>query len=238
MTAIKEILEKTDFTEIKTSLGNPVRSGYQMKTEQCIGVIKMRGAKIVLFLICVITVSTQTFRHIYVKFLDKNESILDKYRTDIEVSIYESTDMDQLEQLYIENDSKIKEIENTIEKYEEDRDYKQLQAEKRKITSAINRAERLSESTYKLMIYWTMGFFCVVFGCVSYFFTSKWISLAALISGFSEMMVWTSPLFDRSNTLNFVELLNMKLVLSIITLILIVTLWLLNERFIEKSLKD
>ncbi len=75
--------------------------------------------------------------------------------------------MDQLEQLYIENDNQIKEIENTIEAYKEDRDYKQLQVEKRKIISAINRAESLSNSTYTLIVYWMMGLFCIVFGCVS-----------------------------------------------------------------------
>jgi hypothetical protein len=52
------------------------------------------------------------------------------------------------------------------------------------------------------------------------------------------MMVWTSPFFDRSNTLNFIELLDMKLVLSTITLALIITLWLLNERLIDKTIES
>ena len=195
----------------------------------------MRNAKIVLFLICVITVSTQTFRHFYVRFLDKDESILDKYRTEIEVEIHESTDLNQLEKLYIENKAKIEKIENdNNEDYEESKEYKNLETERRKILYAIDRAESLSESKYKLIIYWTIGFICVIFGCISHFFTSKWISFASLISGFSEMMVWTSPFFDRSNTINFIELLNMKLILSIITLIMIIGIWLLNEKYIDK----
>jgi hypothetical protein len=194
----------------------------------------MRSAKIVLFLICVITVSTQTFRHIYVRFLDKNESILDKYRTEIEIEIVESKNIDRLEGLYIENDEKIKQIENTDEDFKENKIYKELQSEKYKITSAIKRAESLNVSRYKLIIYWSIGLLCIMFGCVSYFFTSKWISFASIISGFSEMMVWTSPFFDRLNTLNFIELLNMKLILSIITLILLITIWLLNEKYIDK----
>jgi hypothetical protein len=186
-------------------------------------------------LICAITVSTQTFRHFYVRFLDKDESVLDKYRTELEVKIYESNDMNQLEKLYVENRQKIERIENSNEKIEDNEDYKTLQREKQEITRAIVRAESLNESKYKLMIYWTIGLFCIIFGCVSYFFTSKWISLASLISGFSEMTLWTSPFFDRNNTLNFIELLNMKLLLSIITLVLIITLWLLNEKFIDKN---
>jgi len=78
---------------------------------------------------------------------------------------------------------------------------------------------------------------CVIFGCISHFFTSKWISFASLISGFSEMTVWTSPFFDMINTLYFIELLNMKLILSIITLILLITIWLLNEKYIDKEIK-
>ena len=195
----------------------------------------MRAAKIVFFLICVVIVSTQTFRHIYVRFLDKNESILDKYRTEIEMEIYESTNIEHLENLFIDNDTKIKQIKNSDGNYTENRIYKELQLEKAKITAAIHKAENLSESRYKLIIYWTIGLICILFGCVSFFFTSKWISFASLISGFSEMTVWTSPFFDRSNTINFIELLNMKLVLSIITLILIITIWLLNEKFIDKK---
>ena len=197
--------------------------------------INMRNAKIVLFLICVVTVSTQTFRHFYVRFLDKDESILDKYRTEVEVKIHESTDLNQLEKLYIENKGNIEKIENdNNENYEDSKEYKDLKIERNKIISAINRAENLSESKYKLIIYWTIGLICVIFGCVSYFFTSKWISFASLISGFSEMTVWTSPFFDRVNTLNFIQLLNMKLILSIITLAMIIGIWLLNEKYIDK----
>jgi hypothetical protein len=195
----------------------------------------MRNAKIVLFLICTITVSTQTFRHIYVRFLDNNDSVLDKYRTEIEVEIHESKDVNHLEKLYIENNEKIEQIKNENENYEESRIYKELQQERREIRSAIHRAENLNVSRYKLIIYWTIGLICIIFGCVSYFFTSKWVSFASLISGFSEMAVWTSPFFDRMNTLNFIELLNMKLLLSFITLILLITLWLLNEKYIDKE---
>ena len=198
----------------------------------------MRGAKIVLFLICITIVSTQTFRHIYVRFLDKDESVLDKYRTEIEVEIYKSKDIEHLENLFAENDIKIKQFENSNDDYEENKTYKELKREKDKIRSAIRKAENLDKSRYKLTIYWTMGLICIIFGCVSYFFTSKWISLASLISGFTEMTVWTSPFFDRSNTLNFIELLNLKLILSIITLVLIITIWLLNEKFIDKDVKS
>ena len=195
----------------------------------------MRAAKIVLFLLCVVTGSTQTFRHFYVRFLDKNESVMDKYRTGIEAEIYDSSDINQLEKLYIDNKEKIEKIMETDENYEDDREYKNLTTEKKKITDAIYRAENLDRSRRKLMIYWTLGLISVIFGCVSYFFTSRWISLAALITGFSEMLVWTSPFFDRHNTINFIELLNMKLILSAITVVLIISIWLLNEKFIDRN---
>jgi hypothetical protein len=198
----------------------------------------MRNAKIVFFLICITAVSTQTFRHFYVRFLDKDESIMDKYRSELEVEIIESTNLDQLENMYIEIDNEIKtyrENNKNDEDYADKEEYQNLLEKKSKITGAIRSAESLAESKYQLIIYWTMGFICILFGCLSYFFTSKWISFASLISGFSEMVVWTSPFFDRSNTLNFMELLNMKLFLSIITLVLITSVWLLNEKYIDKA---
>ena len=197
----------------------------------------MRNAKIVLFLICIITVSTQTFRHFYVKYLADNSSILDKYITKIEIDIKESKSLKELEEIFVDNKIKMEKIEiSGIEKYDETKEYKDLKIEKNKIVSEIRRAENLKQSQHKLLVYWIIGFVCVLFGCISYFFTSKWISFASLISGFSEMMVWTSPFFDRINTLNFIELLNMKLLLSIITLILLLSVWLLNEKFIDKTL--
>ena len=197
----------------------------------------MRNAKIVLFLICVITVSTQTFRHFYVKYLADDSSILDKYMTEIELEIKKSRNLKELEVLYIDNKNKMEKIENSgNEKYEETKEYKDLRIEKNKIVAEIRGAESLKESKHKLLVYWIIGFVCVLFGCISYFFTSKWISFASLISGFSEMAVWTSPFFDRINTLNFIELLNMKLILSIITLILVLSVWLLNEKYIDKTL--
>jgi hypothetical protein len=38
--------------------------------------------------------------------LDKNESVLDKYRTEIEIEKKKKKNIDQLERLYFENDEK------------------------------------------------------------------------------------------------------------------------------------
>ena len=195
----------------------------------------MRGTKIVFFLICMITVSTQTFRHIYVKFLEDTSSVLDKYRSGIELEIDQLKNIEELDSLYGRKNEEIKTYENRNPGYKDNEDYKSLEKDRSKIQYEIRETEQLKRSQSKLIFFWIAGFCCVVFGCIAYFFTSKWIGLGSLISGFSEMAVWTSPFWDRSNTLAYIELLNSKLIFSFLTLIVLMCVWLLNEKYVDKA---
>ena len=197
----------------------------------------MRGTKIVFFLIFMIIASTQTFRHIYVKFIEDTASVLDKYKSGIDAEIEQSEDLDELDKLYGVKNEEIKAYENENPEYKDKEEYKTLTSDRSKIQYEIRDTEQLKKSQSKLKYFWIAGFCCVLFGCVSHFFTSKWISLGSLISGFSEMTIWTSPLWDISNTLAYSELLNSKLIFSFLTLIVLMGVWFLNEKYIDKTVK-
>ena len=194
----------------------------------------MRGTKIVFFLIFMIIASTQTFRHIYVKFIEDTASVLDKYKSGIDAEIEQSEDLDELDKLYGVKNEEIKAYENENPEYKDKEEYKTLTSDRSKIQYEIRDTEQFRKSQSKLKFYWIAGFCCVVFGCASYFFISKWVGLGSLISGFFEMIIWTSPLWDISNTLAYSELLNSKLMFSFLTLIVLMGVWLLNEKYIDK----
>lgn len=198
----------------------------------------MKPLKIVVFLLLLITFSTQTFRHIYVRWIEPNKSVLDNYKEKIDKDIDETKNLNELVKLYDTAYNKVKKYEenpnNKKIKYNE-RDYTEPYKTKYKIKNSIKKIETQNKRLFEFVSYWLFGLLSLIIGFFVYIKINKWIGIGSIIVGFSEMAFWTSPLFrSYGPQYAFDLLLNLKLILSIISWILLIILWFVNEKFSEK----
>jgi len=63
-------------------------------------------------------------------------------------------------------------------------------------------------------------------GLVSFVKVNRWLGLAGIIIGFTEMLCWTSPLFHH----RYEHLLDYKLIFSGITWVILISLWLMIQK--------
>lgn len=204
----------------------------------------MKTTITVLFLLAVLVSSTQTFRHVYVKWIEPRSSVLDEFRDEVDSNITETESLDELVTLY-------RNATNEVERYESNLDNPKIDHSKRrhaepyetqiKIEREISNREFDANQLFKLKLYWACGFVSLLLGIFSFIRVNQWLGLAGVIVGFSEMLFWTSPLFhNRLHSQQFEHLLNYKLLFSVIAWVLLIGLWLLIENrgvFNEQEVK-
>ena len=194
----------------------------------------MKTTLTVLFLIAMLISSTQTFKHVYVKWIEPTDSVLDEFKNEVESDIAEARSLDELVALY-------RDSQNAIESYESDsnnpkierrywKDTEPYEAEI-KIKKEIQAREYDENQLFKLWFYWSCGLLSVFIGIFAFQRINNWLGVSGIIVGFSEMLCWTSPLFhNRLLSQQFEYLLNYKLLFSLITWIILISLWLLIEK--------
>lgn len=195
----------------------------------------MRATLIVLFIIAMLTSTTQTFRHVYVKWIEPTNSVLDEFKNEVESDISNAKNIDELVILYQAAQASVKKYEenseNPIIEYRNKRDTEPYESEL-KVKKEIENREFDKNQLYKLWFYWSCGMISLFVGIFTFTNINNWLGLSGIIVGFTEMLSWTSPLFhNRLLSQQFEYLLNYKLVFSIITWVLLITMWL----FIEKK---
>jgi len=190
----------------------------------------MRALKLTLFILFLTVISTQTFRHFYVKFIDVKVSVLDKYKNEFSKKIENINDINKLEIMYKEVFDKIENLKNTDKKYYDKDEYKELTNQEYDLSTKIQNLEDVLKKRYELLFYWIFGLISVCLGILVYFLFNKWIGIGSIITGFSEMIIWTSPLYKIS-VYGFNTLLDIKLLLSIITWFILIILWIINDKF-------
>lgn len=191
----------------------------------------MRNFQIVLFVIAMVVSTTQTFRHVYVKWIEPTESALDQFKVGTESDIANAKTIEDLVPLFAEADRAVRAYESDstnprIKTYE--RQTTEPYATRKKLEDEIVSREQRTSQITQLRFYWAGGLFSILVGIWAYGRINRWIGISGVIVGFSEMLYWTSPLVHRSwHGQEFVSLLNNKLVFSAATLVLLVGLWLL-----------
>ena len=195
----------------------------------------MKSTLTVLFIIAAVASSTQTFRHVYDKWLDPRESVLDEFLDETDSSIVGAQSMEQLLDLY-------REAFDAVEEYELDPNNPKLGIFQRpinmppyeseyKIRSEIQSRESDEGQLFRIRFYWLCGLTSLFVGIFAFRRINRWLGLTGIIVGFSEMLCWTSPLFsNRVFSSQFESLLNLKLSLSLVTWVLLIGLWLLIEK--------
>lgn len=195
----------------------------------------MKTTLTVLFLLAMLVSSTQTFRHIYVKWIEPRSSVLDEFQDEVESKMAKAKTLDELVLLYRDARQKIEKYEDDpdnspITTYQEQRHTEPYKTEI-KIKKEIEAREYDENQLFKLGFYWCCGFLSVFIGMVTFYKVNHWLGISGVMIGFTEMLCWTSPLFhNRLLSQQFEYLLNYKLLFSLITWILLVSLWLLIEK--------
>jgi hypothetical protein len=110
-----------------------------------------------------------------------------------------------------------------------------LEQDKQKIYYRIQTVEFRKKDLKRLMFYWSIGLLLVFIGIVIYKLRFKWIGLTLFFIGFGEFATWTSPLMRWENAIGFKILLDTKLILSVLSLLFIITAWIINEKLINEK---
>lgn len=194
----------------------------------------MRGTQITLFVIGLMILGTQTFRHVYVKWIEPTGSVLDEYRPPIADDLTATKDLDELVAVYEPAREKVLAYEETATLEDIDlskRTGSEPYRSERVARAAIERWEAQSHSVFQLRFYWLVGLLSIVGGLFAYARINRWLGMVGIITGFTEMAVWTSPLWHSWGPQSqFERLLNQKLLLSIVSMILLIALWLWAAR--------
>jgi len=191
-----------------------------------------------LFVLGMLTVTTQTVRHSYVRCFYDRPSVLDKYEddeVDLEIKSVSSIDslLVQFDKAY--NDVLDFEKEKTKEELKEVNKFNKYREEpylsKSKYKDAIRDWESKEEKIHEVIVFWIIGFFLIMTGIFLYFKKYKWIGLSVIIPGIIQMIWWSSPDMTTSGAhIEFLKFLNIKLVFSIVTLFLLIGMWLLYRK--------
>jgi len=195
----------------------------------------MKVSLTVLFVLAMIVASTQTFRHVYVKFLDSRDSVLDDFQSEVESDLVAANSLDELVELYGAANEEVEKYEgdpsNPSVAYRERRSttpYEQQIAIKKEIQNREHDQRQLT----KLWFYWGCGLMSLFFGFLAFRYINPWLGFSTIVTGFSEMLVWTSPLFhNRLLSLQFEQLLDHKLMLSIVTWLILNGVWLMVQKY-------
>lgn len=194
----------------------------------------MNKLKTTLFVIGMLIISIQTIRHIYVRCNYDRPSVLDKYHEDeIDKDIKNSISLDSLIIKFDKAHNIVEDLERgrTSEEIDSlERAEKKSYKTKESYKDAIRDWEEKEEKIYEAIVFWIIGLLLIVAGAFLYYRKLRWIGLSLIITGFIEMIWWSSPdLTLDGATLEFIRFLNIRLALSCITFIIMVAIWLLNK---------
>ncbi len=186
------------------------------------------------FVIAMLLTTTQTMRHVYLKWVAPDGSVLDPFQTETESDIAAARSLEELVPLYAAAKAE-------VEAYEADPDSPRLEPYRQRTTEpyeseiklreAIEKREAWQRKLVELWFFWIGGAISVALGIVVLRRINEWLGVSGILVGYSEMAYWTSPLVDpQYNGAEFETLLDIKLLLSAVTMISLIVLWLLNQR--------
>ena len=199
----------------------------------------MRGFHTTLFVLLLMVISTQTLRHVFVKWIEPTASVLDRFPKPVEKDILATKNLEELVVLYEQARARktgFEEGKSEGEVHLARLNEREPVTDEDEVRAAIERLEEQDRDLFKLRFYWACGLLSVLLGLVAFRRWNGWIGSVAVVTGFVEMAVWTSPLFHTwGPQRTFEHLLTTKLVLSAVSLVLLVGTWLLRERWVRRS---
>jgi hypothetical protein len=190
----------------------------------------MRTFQVILAMIALVVVAAQTFRHVYVGWVEPRGSVLDQFREKADQDIAASKTIGELILLYDPAWKKVQEedakhADDTAESAYARRQNEPYKSEE-KLRQAITQREDENKELREVHFFWLCGLTCVLIGFFAYGKLSRWLGLSVLVLGYSEMIWATCPSFRAfGSALEFDCLLATKTICSIVTLILVLIVW-------------
>ncbi|MCH9034615.1 MAG: hypothetical protein IID42_08935 [Planctomycetes bacterium] len=198
----------------------------------------MRTLKRTLLILALLVLTVQAVRHIYVRYIEPRTSVLDKFDdTEAKQVIQSAESLAELIKEYEPARKRVDELDEEFKKQASEKpsdEYYDLQRRWREdredvyereeeLKSAIRQWEDRSTEILELRVFWLFGFAFFLIGAYLHRKGLDWIGMAFIISGFVEMIWWTSPTvgFWGSPT-EFDRLLNNKLWFTAITIVLLI----------------
>jgi hypothetical protein len=198
----------------------------------------MSALKKTLFILALVSVTAYTVRHVYYKWFQPRESVLDKYENAVTGQIKAATSLEDLVTLYDEAKKK-------LDAYKADKSNPEIDYSDRKETEpykselelrdAIEGWEKKSAVIFELRFYWGVGLLLLVVGYIVFRKLNGWLGLAVIIVGFTEQVYWTSPSFISGSGVEYDRLLSNKLVFSVATLALLIAIAFFTDTLTNKK---
>jgi hypothetical protein len=196
----------------------------------------VRAFQAVLAMIALIIVAAQTFRHVYVGWIEPRGSVLDQFREKADQDIAASKTIGELIPPY---DAAWKKVQEEDAKHADDTAesaYARRQNEpyksEEKLRQAITQREDENKELREVHFFWLCGLTCVLVGLFSYRKLNPWLGLSFMVLGYSEMIWATCPSFRSfGSAKEFDRLLTAKTIYSSLALILVLSIW----RWIARS---
>jgi hypothetical protein len=202
---------------------------------------KMNALKKTLFIIAVVFASVQSVRHVYARWIDTSDSVLDRYESEVSGKIKNAGSLEELQSMYDDAHKKVEAYEANrtnpkVEGYE--RETIEPYKTERMLKHAIENWEAGSNEISKIRFYFIAGLVFLMAGYILYRKVNLWLGLTFVIVGFMEMLYWTSPnLLLGASIIEFNILLDNKLILSAITLALLIAVAYLTGTLKENKIK-
>ncbi len=190
----------------------------------------MKTFKAILGLLAVLIVGSQTFRHIYVRWVESRGSVLDQLE-ETKKSIAAAKSIDELLELYKASKARVEEADAARAGDEDsERSFRKWENEpyrsEAELRSAISEWESHSRDLVELHYFWWIGLSLALLGAVFYLRSNQWLGIAVILLGYAEMIWATSPSYQTFGyPLEFERLLTFKAVYSTASLVLIFVGW-------------
>lgn len=185
----------------------------------------MKTFERVLFLAAFLLIDIYTTRHIYQLWLAPTSSVLDEFRPQVEASISSATNLQELVAKYRPAREAVDKLRQSNRgRSPEEWQFEQQEPYKTESTlrNAIEEWEAKEHELFETRVYWSLGLLSATFGFFIHRKVSRWLGLALLVTGFSEMVWWCSPSWFTRVTAETERLLANKLALAVVTMLLLV----------------
>lgn len=199
----------------------------------------MNKFKAVASLIAILVFGSQTMRHAFVLWVERNESVLDKF-DETKQKIAATQSIEELLKLYEPAQQKVKEANEKQKADKEEQDeYRNWEKEpyksERELKSEIETREDHARQLIRLHFFWWCGFGTLILGVFATVRHRPWLGVSLFFLGYVVMSWYTCPSYRTLGfPVEFKQLLTYKLIYSAASLLLLLVGW----RIIESPAKD
>ena len=182
----------------------------------------MKATRLVLFVLALLCFGAQLIRHVYIRWFEPANSILEKYEAPVRGDIRNAHSLSELESRYAEE---LKKTGGKLPRQEPSASSEEsapgvTRPAVFQLREAIEQWEMHEKEIRELRFFYLAGFLCLV---IAWFInaSSPWSAISLTILGFSDMLWATCPSWRGGSATEFQRLLENKVFFSVIAILLL-----------------